>query len=196
MSEPETERIAVFLDRDGTIMEDKDYLADPDGVELIPGAAEAIERLNHRGLLAILLTNQSGIARGYFTTGAVEVIHRRLAELLAGENAFLDSIYYCPHLPHEMLPDAQPPCGCRKPETGMVFRARSDHGIDLEKSYFIGDRLTDIELARRVGGTGILVRTGYGRKTLEELGTERPDFHVCDDLSSATDLVLSLISNR
>lgn len=196
MSESGAERIAVFLDRDGTIIEDKDYLSDPDGVELIPGVAEAIVRLNQRGIRAILVTNQSGVARGYFTVGTVEAIHRRLAELLTGENAFLDSIYFCPHLPHDILPVDRPPCDCRKPETGMVLRARSDHDIDLEKSFFIGDRLTDIELAERVGGTGILVRTGYGRKTLEEIGTRRPDFHVCDDLSSAIDLVFSLISHR
>jgi D-glycero-D-manno-heptose 1,7-bisphosphate phosphatase len=196
LSESGTEQIAVFLDRDGTIIEDTDYLSDPDGIQLIPGAAEAIVRLNQRGIRAILVTNQSGVARGYFTVGTVEAIHRRLAELLAGENAILDSIYFCPHLPHDILPVGQPPCDCRKPETGMAIRARSDHGIDLEKSFFIGDRLTDIELAERVGGTGILVRTGYGRKTLEEIDTERPDFHVCDDLSSAIDLVFLLISRH
>lgn len=196
MTEPGIDRIAVFLDRDGTIIEDKNYLADPSGVELIPRAAEAIVRLNRQGIRTILVTNQSGIARGLYTVETVEAIHRRLAELLRRENAALDSIYYCPHLPHELVPAGQPTCDCRKPEPGMALRARSDHGIDLEGSFYIGDRLTDVELARRVGGTGILVRTGYGLKALEEIGSEEPDFPVCDDLSLAVELVLSVISGR
>jgi D-glycero-D-manno-heptose 1,7-bisphosphate phosphatase len=188
------EDIAAFLDRDGTIIEDIPYLSNPDEVSLLPGAGSAIARLNRSGIKTIMITNQSGIARGYYTTEIVEAIHERLRGLLAMEGAFLDAIYYCPHLPPEMIGEEEDPCDCRKPELGLVYQAQRDHKINLDGSFFLGDRLTDMELARRIGGVGILVETGYGPTALEEYGTAIRDFHICKALPEAVTLLLSLRS--
>jgi len=190
----EDRKIAVFLDRDGTVIVDKLYLADPEGVELLPDAGSAIFRLNRRGIKAILVTNQSGVARGCFTRERVDEIHRRLLALLAGEGARLDAIYYCPHLPPEELPAGVTPCDCRKPDVGLVQRARDDHGLDLHRSFCLGDRLTDVEMALRMGGTGILVKTGYGENALEAHDGVERDFHVRENIADAVDLILSLVA--
>ncbi len=148
-------RPAVFLDRDGTLIEDRHYLSDPEGVVLLPGAGEAVARLNRAGLLLLLVTNQSGIGRGYFTEEAFAAVQARLAERLADRGARLDAVYHCPH-----APDVDPPCDCRKPSTGLFVRAAREHGVDLRRSFLIGDRSRDVEPARELGATGILVRTG------------------------------------
>lgn len=147
---PEPAKIAVFVDRDGTICFDKHYLADPIGLELIPTVAEGIKRLNDAGIQVIVVTNQSGIARGHFTPERLDEIHGRMKEALGVRGAHVDDIFYCPH-----MPDAG--CPCRKPAPGMLYDARDKHDIDLGKSFVIGDRMMDIELAHAVGATGILV---------------------------------------
>lgn len=185
-------RKAVFLDRDGTLIQDKDYLQDPAQVVLEQGAAEAVARLNRNDFAVILVTNQSGVARGYFTEEDVVAVHQRLGELLAAENARLDAMYYCPHYPEGIVQEYRQSCGCRKPATGMFQRASQEWGIDLARSYMIGDKLTDIEAARNAGLAGVLVRTGYGedewKASVRAEDTEKPD-RVAMDLREAVEFV-------
>ncbi len=145
-------RIAVFLDRDGTVIVDRHYLGDPAGVELLPGAAEAISRLNRAGLKAILVTNQSGIGRGYFFESDFSAVQQRLVQLLADADAYLDGAYHCPH-----SPDQSPACECRKPKPGLFLAAAAEHHVDLRRSFLVGDRERDVAPARELGATGILI---------------------------------------
>lgn len=171
-------REGVFLDRDGTIIQEVGYLSDPGAIELIPGAARAIRLINHLGLRTVVVSNQSGIARGYFPISLAEEINRQLMDLLAHEGARFDGMYYCPHHPDDR-------CACRKPEPGMLRRAAEDLHINLPLSYLVGDKADDIEAIRRVGGKGILVLTGYGRQQVEDWMGDPPDF-VARDLLEAT----------
>ncbi|PYO62020.1 MAG: hypothetical protein DMD28_07150 [Gemmatimonadetes bacterium] len=148
---------AVFLDRDGTILVDPGYLHEPGRARLFPGAAEAIRRLNEAGFLVVTVSNQSGIARGMFDEAAYAAVQRRLAELLAARGAHLDASYFCPH-----YPEVSGPCECRKPGLKLFREAQTALGIDFARSFFVGDRLSDVEPARAVGGRGVLVETGRG----------------------------------
>jgi D-glycero-D-manno-heptose 1,7-bisphosphate phosphatase len=148
-------RGAVFLDRDGTLIVDREYLADPDGVELLPGAAEAVARLNRAGRPVVLVTNQSGIGRGYFSEADFHAVEARFEELLAAGGAHLDAVYFCPH-----APGAGPECDCRKPAPGLFLRAARDHDLDLGAAFYVGDRLRDVAFGVESGGTGILVGAG------------------------------------
>lgn len=145
----------IFFDRDGTLIEERNYMSDPEQAVLIPGAAEAVRMARAAGYLAVVLTNQSGVGRGYFSMEDVEAVHRRIEEMLAAEGARLDGIYICPHAPEE-------DCGCRKPRTGLVERAARELDIDLARSWMIGDKAADIELAANAGMKSVLVMTGYG----------------------------------
>lgn len=145
-------RAAVFLDRDGTVIADRHYLGDPEGVELLPGAGDAVAHINGAGLLAVLVTNQSGIGRGFFSEADFQAVQSRLTELLGAHGAHLDGIYHCPHAPGKPAP-----CACRKPAAGLFERAARELHIDLAASWFIGDRLRDVTPAARWGGTKILV---------------------------------------
>jgi D-glycero-D-manno-heptose 1,7-bisphosphate phosphatase len=182
---------AFFIDRDGTINVDVGYLASPDGLEIYPGAAPAIRLINDAGLKAVVVTNQSGIARGLYTEQILDSIHDRLRLDLAKDGARIDAIYYCPH--HANL--GQPPyrlnCDCRKPRPGLLFRAAQEHGIDLSRSYVIGDKASDINLAKNVGAGSALVLTGYGRRTLDnpQFLTSKPDL-VAADLLEAVERIL------
>jgi histidinol-phosphate phosphatase family protein len=147
-----TPRPAAFLDRDGTLIEDAHYLADPDGVRLLPNVAEPIIALNARDLLAVVVTNQSGIAQGLLTEAQYEATRRRVIEALAELGARIDATYHCPH-----HPSVSGTCDCRKPATGMYVRAGREHRIDLARSLYIGDRRRDVEPSLALGGTGILV---------------------------------------
>ncbi len=148
-------RPAIFLDRDGTIIEDRDYLGDPEGVALRPGAAEAIARFNRAGWPVIVISNQSGIGRGLITEKDYEAVRARLDQLLARAGAVLTATYHCPH-----RPDEDPPCDCRKPRPGLFLRAAAEHRIDLARSHYAGDRFRDIEEGIRRGGTGYLLAPG------------------------------------
>lgn len=152
---PETGHRAVFLDRDGTVIKEQNYLHDPDGVELLPGAAEGLRQMQALGLLLVLVTNQSGVGRGYFGRDAVERVHGRLLELLEAQGVDLDAIYLCPHTPDEA-------CSCRKPLPGLILRASTDLGIDPAQSFVIGDKPCDVDLGLVVNATTFLVTTGYG----------------------------------
>lgn len=150
-----TRQPCAFLDRDDTIIVDRHYLRDPDGVALLPGAAAGLAALRRLGYRLVLVTNQSGVGRGYFTLADVEAVHRRLADLLAAAGVTLDGIYLCPHAPEDG-------CRCRKPATGMVERACADLGLDPRRSVMIGDKASDVDLARRCGMAAILIEATPG----------------------------------
>jgi len=152
---------AVFLDRDGTIVEDPGFLHEPDKVKLLPGAAAAIRRLNDAGYRVIIVTNQSGIARGRFTVADYEAVQQRLVELLAAKRARIDAAYFCPHHPQFPGPGGAS-CDCRKPGLKMFQEAQAAFDIDFSRSWWIGDRLSDVQPARLLGGNAILVATGDG----------------------------------
>lgn len=145
----------IILDRDGTIIVERNYLSDPDQVELLPHAAEGLRQLQHLGFGLVVVTNQSGIGRGYFTETQVNRIHQRMAELLLAEGVTLDGIYVCPHHPEEG-------CTCRKPQPGLVFQAAKELHFVPQESVVIGDKPCDIELGVRIGAMTVLVLTGYG----------------------------------
>jgi D,D-heptose 1,7-bisphosphate phosphatase len=168
---PEKKRqAAVFLDRDGTINEEVGYLDRIEKLRLIPGAAEAIRLINASGMKAIVVTNQSGVARGILAESFVAEIHARLREMLRAEGAFLDGVYYCPHHPTEGRGDYLRTCDCRKPAPGLLLRAAEELQLDLARSYMVGDTLKDIEAGTRAGAKGILIRTGYGKEATHQLG--------------------------
>ena len=158
---------AIFLDRDGTICEDVSYLSRPEQIKLFPFAAEAVRLLNENGFIVILITNQSGIARGFFDENALREIHEKLVSELAEQNAKLDAIYFCPH-------NSVDNCACRKPKTGMIEQAAKDFSIDLKNSWMIGDKAIDVETGFRAGTKTALVLTGYGQKDIQQL-ERKPD---------------------
>lgn len=183
---------ALFLDRDGTINIEEEYLSDPDRVELIPGSAEAIREANEAGLRVFVVTNQSGVARGLHSEADILAVHRRLEELLSVRGARLDALYYCPHHPDAGSPPYRKVCRCRKPKTGMLEQAVKTFGIDLASSFIVGDKCTDIETGKNAGCGTVLVLTGYGRT---ESGRCKPD-HVADDLLSAWRHIRTIIQRR
>ena len=172
---------AVFLDRDGTINIEKEYLYQASDFEFIPGAPEAISLLNRAGIMVVVVTNQSGVARGYYTEEDVEKLHHHIASELEHNEAHVDAWLYCPHHPTGRGSYALP-CTCRKPLPGMLLEAARRYGIDLEQSTMIGDKRADIEAGLAAGCHTILVRTGYGADEEQYIGTHTV---VCDDLLSA-----------
>ena len=162
---------AVFVDRDGTINEEVGYLDRMEKLQLIPGSAEAIRLINESGMKAVVITNQSGIARGFYDESFVEQIHSSLQDALRAEGAVIDAFYFCPHHPTAGRGEYLQTCDCRKPAPGMLLRAAAELQIDLTHSWLVGDTLTDIEAARRAGVRGILVRTGYGDESAKALAT-------------------------
>jgi D-glycero-D-manno-heptose 1,7-bisphosphate phosphatase len=154
---------AAFLDRDGTVIEEVGYLDRPERVELYPYTVDAIRALNRAGMRVVLVSNQSGVARGFFDEAMVDRVHARLGDLLRRGGAHIDAYYYCPHHPDGKVAAYARVCECRKPARGLVDRAVQEFQVDLRRSFTVGDRWLDIALARTVGARGILVRTGYGR---------------------------------
>jgi D-glycero-D-manno-heptose 1,7-bisphosphate phosphatase len=183
---------AVFLDRDGTINVEVGYLSDPDELELIPGAAEAVARLNDAGFIVVVVTNQSGVARGYFTEEDVHAVNRRMVDVLQSEGARIDGIYYCPHHPEFGSDVYRKDCECRKPNTGMVKRAVEDLDIDISRSYVVGDHVGDVLLGVNAGAHSIHVLTGHGadeRKKLIERGINT--VHLASNLKDAVEYILA-----
>ena len=179
-------RPAFFLDRDGVIVEDVHYLSEPCRLSLIPGSAEAIAHLNRNGIPVIVVTNQSGIARGYYPPSRVDETHDRLSSLLELHNARIDRYYYCPHHPTEGLHPYRTACECRKPRPGMLLRAAAELHLDLSRSYMVGDRMSDLETGSNAGCRPILVKTGYGLAVARSLGRDGITRHcVVDNLSEA-----------
>ena len=189
MAEARGKHRAVFFDRDGTIVEDRGFLHEPGRMRLLPGAAAAVRRLNEAGWLVVTVSNQSGIARGLYDAAAYAAVQRRLGELLAAHGAHLDATYYCPH-----HPEITGPCECRKPGVKLFRDTQTALGIDLARSYWVGDRLSDVEPARTLGGRGLLVATGHGaahRAQARALGVP-----VVPDLAAAVDAILHGVEHR
>lgn len=180
-------RRAAFLDRDGTINVEVNYLYRPADLVLIRGAAPAIARLNQAGYLVIVVTNQAGVARGYYSLAALHALHAHVYEQLMGLGARIDAFFFCPH-----HPDFTGSCDCRKPAPGMLRAAAQQYEIDLQRSWMIGDAAGDLGAGNAAGCRTILVRTGYGpavEQNLRDVALVRPDA-IADDLAAAVDHVL------
>jgi D,D-heptose 1,7-bisphosphate phosphatase len=186
-----TPQRAVFLDRDGTLIVDKDNLRTADGLEMLPGVAGAIRELNHHAWRTIVVTNQPIIAKGWATEADLQTIHNKLETLLGLEHAFLDRIYYCPHHPDAGFEGERKElkirCDCRKPGIGMIQKAAADLNIDLAQSWLIGDTTTDLQAARNAGLRSVLVQTGAGGRDGKH--SAAADF-ACEDLPAAVKLIL------
>jgi D-glycero-D-manno-heptose 1,7-bisphosphate phosphatase len=178
-------RRAVFVDRDGTLLDERDYLDSPDDVDFIPGAIEALRLLKEAGFVIVVVTNQSGIARGLYSEGDYRAVASRVTEVLTDAGVAVDETRYCPH-----HPDFTGPCQCRKPGTGMHRAAAGALEIELSASFYVGDKRADVEPARALGGTGVLVRTGYG---IEEEGLLGTDVRVEADLLSAARWIVASV---
>jgi D-glycero-D-manno-heptose 1,7-bisphosphate phosphatase len=177
----------VLLDRDGTLVVEKNYLSRAEDLELLPGALRALRLLHHLGLGLAVVTNQSGLRRGYFDQAALDGIHARLRRLLAEGGVHLTRILVCPHGPEDR-------CRCRKPEPGLVLDAAAELGFDPAASFVIGDKPCDVELGRRLGATTFLVRTGHGAR-FEREGTVGAD-HVVDDVLAAAQVIAARMRNE
>ncbi|MFL5577918.1 MAG: D-glycero-alpha-D-manno-heptose-1,7-bisphosphate 7-phosphatase [Gemmatimonadaceae bacterium] len=175
-------RPAVFLDRDGTLIDDVHYISRAEDVRLLPGAAAAVRRLNEAGVPVIVITNQSGIARGIVTPAAYEAVHARLAELLAAEGARLDATYFCPHGPDDG-------CRCRKPGIELYERAIAEHRLDGARAFFVGDRLRDLQPARAFGGGGVLVPSAD--TPTSDVVIAQSEYALSTSLAAAVDRILS-----
>ncbi len=155
-------RPAVFIDRDGTVNEQMGYINHLSRFVMLSGSAEAIKLLNRHNFLSIIVSNQSGVARGYYPIALVEEVHSHMRSLMEEEGAFVDGIFFCPHYGKGSVPEYSIECDCRKPGTGLIEKACKTFDIDMDNSYVIGDRYSDVELAFRLNLKGILVSTGYG----------------------------------
>ncbi len=185
---------AVFLDRDGTICEEVGYLDSVDRMRLIPGAGEAIRKLNEKGFKTVVVTNQSGIARGYFSESTLKELHSELSRLLGRDGAFLDAFYHCPHHPTEGKPPYRQVCGCRKPAPGLLVQAAKDLDLNLKRSFAVGDKLADLECGRALGVKGVLVLTGYGQEESAS-GPGPAASYIAADLYRAVEWILSQTEN-
>jgi D-glycero-D-manno-heptose 1,7-bisphosphate phosphatase len=177
----------IVLDRDGTIIVERNYLSDPMQVELIPGAARGLHKLRAMGFGLVVITNQSGLSRGFFGQVTLDLIHHRLEELLTENGARLDGIYVCPHLPEDG-------CSCRKHRSGLIDLAVKELDFDSQASFVIGDKACDIELGKHIGATTFLVRTGYGAQVAAE-GKVSPDY-VVEDVGDAAATIERLMTER
>lgn len=188
----------VFLDRDGTLNVEVGYIRTLEDLVLVEGAGQSIKRLNEAGIAAILVTNQSGAARNFYPESHIQALHARLQLLLAEQAAFLDAIYYCPHLPPPADSALNSICHCRKPLTGMVDLAyRKFPHLSRQYSFVVGDKVSDIELAINCHAHSVLVKTGYGNSSLEILQEKKiqPDF-TAQDIVQAVDWILGELSTK
>lgn len=178
----------VFLDRDGTIIEDAHYLADPDGVVLLPEAVEGLRLFQDAGYALVIVSNQSGIGRGYFADTDADAVNARMADMLAKEKIALDGIFYCPHTEKDE-------CACRKPLTGLIDQAVDALGLSLEKTIVIGDKQSDIELGKAIQAQTVLVRTGKGAATEKEGHSVQADA-IVNTLREAADIYIGPSSDE
>ena len=179
---------AVFLDKEGTLVRKVQYNVDPERIRLMPGAAEGLRLLHTAGYRLIVVSNQSGVARGYFPEGALAAVAARLRGLLAAAGVPLAGFYYCPHHPHGAVADYAVACGCRKPAPGMILRAAGELGLDLRASWLVGDILDDVEAGRRAGCRTILVDNGHETEWVLTPGRE-PHYKVADLIEAARIIV-------
>ncbi len=181
-------RAAVFLDKDGTIIKDLPYNVDPDRIVLLKGAAEGLRALHDAGYRLIVVSNQSGVARGLFREEALAGVEKRLRILLSGRGVALDGFYYCPHLAEGSVRGYNIACDCRKPAPGLILQAAAEHNIDLAKSWMVGDILNDVEAGRRSGCMTVLLDNGH--ETEWKCGPEREPHYVAADLREAAEIIL------
>ena len=185
-------KIAVFIDRDGTMSEEVGYVNHISRFKLLENTAAAVKLLNEAGVLAIVATNQAGVARGYFEEPMINKVHEKLKNELAKSGASVDAIYYCPHHPSAGKPPYRAECNCRKPKPGMILRAREDFDIDLSRSYMVGDKISDVEFGQKLGLKSVMVMTGYGIGEYEHQRQDwktAPDF-MADDLLGAVKWII------
>ncbi len=179
------------MDRDGTLNEDVGYPGCPDEVRIFEASFEAVRRLNRAGFAVVVVTNQSGVGRGYFKEGDVRAVHRAMADTMAAHGARLDAFYYCPHHPGSIDPAYALDCECRKPRPEMGRRAAADLGLDLSASYMVGDKVEDIEFGAAIGAVPLLVLTGYGEESRRRLEASGPaPAFVARDVLAAVDWIL------
>jgi len=183
-------RAAIFLDRDGTLIEEVDYLRRVEDLRILPGVPQALRALQAAGFALVLLTNQSGVARGLLTEETLQELHAALTDRLAAAGVRLDALHYCPHHPDYGPPHYRRPCTCRKPATGMMEVATKALGLDLSASWTVGDKLSDLEGPLTMGCRAILVRTGHGREQEALLGKVPVGVQVAEDLPEATRRIL------
>jgi len=183
-------RPCVFLDRDGTLHPDVDFLRLPSQLKLYPGAGAAVARLNRHGIPVVVVTNQSGVARGMLDEPQLAEIHAELARQLAEHGARLDGLYYCPHHPTEGSAPYRMACSCRKPNPGMLIQASQEHQLDLGASWIVGDSARDLQAGAAVGARGILVSTGKGSSTAGGLRESGRELLYVPDLAAAVELIL------
>jgi D-glycero-D-manno-heptose 1,7-bisphosphate phosphatase len=181
---------AVFLDRDGTIIEDVGYLSDISQIRILPGATEAIRLLNNIGFKVIIVTNQAGVARGYFTESRANEINEKLRQLLADHGSIVDRIYYCPHHIEGIVEKYKIECNCRKPNPGMIEQAVKELDIDISNSFMIGDKSSDIEAGRRAGCKTIYIGGNINPRELEKLPQSAD--HIATNLLEAVKWLLHL----
>ena len=187
---------AAFLDRDGTLNVDVGYPDSLEKIVLIPGAVEAVQLLNRAGYAVVVVSNQSGVARGYFDEARVQAINRGVAEMFAQAGARIDGFYYCPHLPEAAVARYRRACGCRKPEPGMLQKAVREMHLDLARSLIIGDKYSDIAAGKALGLQAVLVRTGEGPRQHARYGADdaipQPDY-IADDVLAAVRWLLKVV---
>jgi len=184
-------RPAVFLDRDGTLIEERGYLDRLDLIALIARAPAALRRLQEAGFALVVVTNQAGVARGLFDEAFVRQAHEHLATLLARDGIALDGYYYCPHHPDGIVDRYRRVCRCRKPGPGMVEQAARELHLDVGRSFVVGDKWLDVEMARNAGARGILVRTGYGAGVETAMPSDLEPAGVVDTLADAAELIVA-----
>ena len=178
---------AVFIDRDGTINEQMGYINHESRFRILPRVPQAIRMLNRQGFLVLVVSNQSGVARGYYPLDLVKTLHRLMVTRMREKRGNIDGVFFCPHHPAGSVPEFSRDCDCRKPKTGLIEQACKSFEIDLRRSFVVGDMCTDIELAHRAGLKGVLVKTGYGLGEIEYIlrhKTTKP-VHIAEDLLDA-----------
>ena len=198
MPQAHSGRPAVFMDRDGCLIEEVGYLNHPSRVRVLPRTAAAVARLNAAGIPALMATNQAGIARGYFSAETLTEFNTEVVRPLAAEGARLDGLYVCTHHPTAGGPPYRQLCECRKPKPGLLHRAAEELGLDLSRSVMVGDKPSDVEAGQAAGGAGVLVLTGYGRGEWEYLRhawTVKPD-HIAEDLLDAVEWALARLESE
>lgn len=193
-----TPRPAVFLDRDGTLAHEVGYINHPSRFSLYPWAVDAVRLINRAGLLAVVVTNQAGVARGYFPESVIHEVHALLHAAMEAGGARLDGIYYCPHHPDVGEPPYRLDCDCRKPRPGLLRRAAAELGADLSRSFMVGDRHGDLAVGWAVGARGVLVKTGYGLGELVHLSARwpRPPDLVADHALDAVEQILARVESE
>lgn len=184
---------AIFMDRDGTLSHEVGYVNHISRFRLYSWSVDAVRIINRSGFLAVVVTNQAGVARGYFPESVIHEVHASLRASMAAGGARLDAIYYCPHHPSVGEPPYRQDCDCRKPKPGLLKRAEADLGVDLERSWVIGDRMGDVELAWKVGARGALVKSGYGlgEWTYHAPAREKKPDMVADHLLEAVERIVT-----